>query len=126
MATSGDVRQGKAMSTRDDAVLTDAERQAFARLQAQMAAERRPFGFLRLGGLAPHLQGARDLVTHLASRVSFGVAVMVLGVLAVAAGLAWSTPIGVVGLLLVTAGAVPVVERARSRIDTALGKRASR
>jgi hypothetical protein len=114
------------MSTRDDAVLTDAERQAFARLQAQMAAERRPFGFLRPGALPPHLQAARDLATRLASRLWFDIAAMVLGVLAVAAGLAWSTALGGVGLLLVTAGAVPVVERARARIDTALGKRASR
>lgn len=113
------------MSTRDDAVLTDAERQAFARLQAQIVSEDRSFGSRRPWQLDARLRAVREMLAGVVTRTWFGMVVMALGVLAVAAGLAWSVPLGILGLLLVAAGAVPVVERVRARIETAIARRRS-
>lgn len=113
------------MSTRDDAVLTEAERQAFARLQAQIVSEDRSFGPRRPWQLEARVRAAGKFLAGAVTRTWFGVAVMVLGVLAVAAGLVWNVALGIVGLLLVTAGAVPVIERVRARIDAATSQRRS-
>jgi hypothetical protein len=111
------------MSTRDDAVLTDAEREAFARLQAQVVGHDRPFGPLRSWRLGARLHAGGTSVGHLAARAWFGPLVVVAGVIAVAAGLVWGVAIAVVGLVAVTAGAVPIVHRLRVAVDKALANR---
>ena len=107
------------MSTRDDATLSAEERAAFARIEAQAIADDPSLGASLWFRFEHQLRGVITALSHRAYRAWVGAVVIVVGVGLVVVGLATTIALSVVGIVAVVAGALPVADRIRQRVERA-------
>ncbi|MDQ2729075.1 MAG: DUF3040 domain-containing protein [Actinomycetota bacterium] len=113
------------MSTRDDATLSSEERAAFARIEAQAIADDPSLGASLLFRLEHKLRGARRALGHRAHESWVGGAVVAVGIALVAVGLATTVALSVLGVVAVVAGALPLAEVLRQRVEQARARAAA-
>ncbi len=111
------------MSTRDDATLSAEERAAFARIEAQAIADDPSLGASPLFRFERELRRVVTGLVHRAHRLWIGAGLIVIGVGLVAVGLASTVALSVVGIVAVVAGALPVAELIRQRVEQAVAVR---
>jgi hypothetical protein len=107
------------MSTRDDATLSAEERAAFARIEAQAIADDPSLGASLWFRFERHLRRIITALGHRAYRSWMGAVLLVAGVGLVVLGLVTTIALAVLGLVVVVAGAIPVTDMIRQRVEQA-------